>query len=115
MSRTTQYIGLNKYAREYVKSALIVESYDMTTGMFDETIIGKIYYMPTPDGPNSAYIFKEVVQISPWSSGPMIFTSLEVSLKKDSGQIIEMGRYFDWMIDPSIKCEYDFETARYYV
>ena len=22
---------------------------------------------------------------------------------------------FDWMIDPSIKCEYDFETARYYV
>lgn len=115
MGRSTQYIGLNDYAKKFVKGALRVESYEMTTGMFGEPVIGKIYHMPTPDGPNTGWIFKEVVQSVPWSSGPMIFTHLIGVLTKECGQEIKDGPYFSWMVDPSITEEYDPETGRYYV
>jgi len=116
MSRSTQYIGLNDYAKDYVKNATSIEYYDMTKGMFDEIIKGKIYHMPIPEGPNKDLILKEVVQDSPWSSGPMIFTCLEEILTKECGQIISLGKYFQWMIDPSVKDrEYAPATGRYYV
>ncbi len=114
MSRSTHFIGLNKYARDFVANALKVETYDMTTGMFDEIIKGHIYYMPPPQGPNTKYIFKEIVQATPWSSGPMIFTCLEVTLVKECGQRSKSGKYFQWMLDPTVN-EYDIETGRYYV
>lgn len=115
--RSTQYIGLNDYAKGYVKNAISVETYDMTTGMFDEIVRGKVYHMPVPEGPNNKdFILTEVVQDSPWSSGPMIFTCLEPTLIKENGQRIPMGIYFWWMIDPSVKDqEYDPATGRYYV
>jgi hypothetical protein len=116
MSRCTQYIGLNDYAKNYIKDALSVETYNMTKGMFDEIIKGNIYHMPVPDGTNKDLILTEVIQDSPWASGPMIFTCLEAMLIKENGQRINMGIYFWWMIDPNVKDqEYDTTTGRYYV
>jgi hypothetical protein len=114
MSRSTQYVGLNKYARNFVANAIKVEEYDMTTGIFGEVIKGHIYHMNPPQGPNTKYIFKEVVQTTLWSSGPMIFTCLAVTLVKECGQRLKSGKYFQWMLDPTVN-EYDIETGRYYV
>lgn len=115
MSRSTQYIGLNQYALNFVKGAKLVETFELTEGMFGEPVLGSVYHMPPPAGPNDEYILKEVVQDVPWSSGPMIFTHLEATLVKKSGQRIKLGPYFSWMVDPSIKDEYDLETGRYYI
>lgn len=115
MSRTTQYIGLNEYALAWVNNSLCEAEYEMTHGIGDEPVYGAIYHMPPPDGPNKALIAKEVVQHEVWSSGPMIFTHLEITLVKESGQEIPMGYYFSWMTDPSLSCEYDFETGRVYI
>lgn len=115
MSRSTQYIGLNKYALNYVKDAISVEKYEMASGLCDEIIYGNIYHMPV-DGSNKDFLLKEIVQTIPWSSGPMIFTHLKPILIKKCEQICDdLGEYFSWMIDPSIISEYDFETGRYYV
>lgn len=119
MSRSTQHIGLNKYAGEWVHDAIRTEGYSMCKGMFDEEVIGTIYHMPVPEGPNKALIAKEVVQDAPWSSGPMIFTHLQVTLVKENGQELDMGCYFSWMFDPRLLrysgdgTEYDYETGRY--
>lgn len=115
MSRSTQYIGLNDYATRYVKNAIRKEEYEMTTGMFNEPVMGTIYYMPPPAGPNKEYILKETVQVDPWSSGPMIFTHLKAVLIKNNGQEIDMGELFSWMFDPSLKNEFDYSTGRYYI
>jgi hypothetical protein len=121
MSRTTQYIGLTLAAIEYAnKHSIREEEYEMTTGMFDEPIIGKIYHLPVPAGPNKEFYLKEVVQTSPWSGGPMIFTHLRPILVKERGQVIEVteDNYFSWVVDPSLgetHTEYDMGTGRYYV
>ena len=116
MSRITQYIGLNDYAEAFVAKALKVETYPLCKGMFGEDVLGRIYHMPPPDGPNKAWIFKEVVQATPWSSGPMIFTHLEATLVKESGTEFSGGFYFSWMIDPTVhEQEYDQATGRMYV
>jgi hypothetical protein len=115
MSRSTQYIGLNKYAKEFVKQAIKVEQYEMTTGICDEPVYGNIYYFPVPEGPNKSYYFKETVQCTPWSSGPMIFTNLTMYLEKESGQVYESKNYFNWMLDPTVENEFDYDTGRFYV
>lgn len=121
MSRTTQYVGLNKYAQDYVKNAVRVEEYPMTHGMFNEVVMGNIYHMEPPKGPNKEYRLVEVVQIAPWSSGPVILTCLKSVLVKECGQVIEDDQgyeFFRWMMDPSLSekhIEVDYETGRYYI
>ncbi len=117
MSRSTQYIGLNDYAKKWVEKAIKTETYEMTTGMFDEPVMGTIYHMPPPDGPNKALIAKEVVQAAPWSSGVMFFTHLKLTLIKESGQELDMSEAFSWMTDPSLagSQEYDPATGRFYM
>lgn len=121
MSRETQYIGLNLYALKFVENATKVEEYDMCQGMFDEIIKGSIYHMPIPEFPNKEFRLQEVVQDTPWSGGPMIFTCLKEITVMESGEIIETGEkdhLFQWMIDPSLydkNIEVDCETGRYYV
>jgi hypothetical protein len=120
MSRSTQYIGLNKYALKYVNGYINYENFILTKDMFDNGhILGTIYNMPVPEGPNKEYSLIETIQTTPWSGGPMIFTCLRSVLVKESGQIIEdEEELFRWMIDPSLKdigIEYDRETGRYYV
>lgn len=113
MSRYTQYIGLNKYAEEYVKNAISAEKYEMAKGIADEPVYGHIYHMPVPEGPNKSFTLTETVQANPWSSGPMFFTHLVGKLVKECGQELEMGPYFSWMVDPSLENEYDNATGRY--
>ena len=116
--RTTQYIGLTSQAIKWVMLALSTEDYNMTSGMFDEKIIGKIYNMSVPKGPNSKLIAKEELQASPWSSGPMLFTHLHLILIKENGQEVDMGLVFSWVLDPSLSGtgqEYDPISGHYYV
>ena len=119
MSRSTQYIGLNNYALEFIKGAIKKKEIQIAVGMFDEPIIGYIYYM-TPAKPNKEIFYTEVVQDMPWSSGPMVFTCLEQTLVKECGQrlIDTECLFFKWMIDPNLaqeNLEYDIRTGRYYV
>ena len=116
MSRSLQYIGLNKYAEDFVSKAIRVEETEVLYNVWNAQVIGRRYYMPTPDGPNKEWYFEEVVQASPWSSGPMVFTNLKSVLVKECGQVIVDEGYFSWMIDPSLRgVEFDKYTGRYYV
>lgn len=116
MSQETQNIGLNEYAKNWLAGALKTEKYNMTTGMFEEKVLGTIYHMPVPDGPNTAYIAKEVVQTTVWSGRMMIFTHVYIWLTKESGQVLDQGTAFSWMVDPSLRGqEFDAMTGRYYV
>ena len=117
MSRTTQYIGLNTYALNLVNSEKVIshKEYEMTKGMFNEPVMGGIWHLKPPEGPNKELILKEEVQMCPWSSGPMIFTHLKVTLVKNCGQELDMGYYCSWMVDPTVEGEYDIETGRMYV
>ena len=67
--RTTQYIGLTNAAKEFVKD-FAKTPIEVTTGMFDDPVIGHEFI--SPDG----HKYIELLQCSPWSSGPMIFTCL---------------------------------------
>lgn len=114
MSRSTQYIGLNDYAREYVASAIKDEVYEMTTGMFEESVYGHIYTLPANENGNVIEA-REVVDIVPWSSGPMVFTYLQLTLVRPNGGREEFGHAYKWMLDPMLKGEYDAATGRWYV
>ncbi len=116
MSRSTQYVGLNNYAKKFIKDAIKIEEYDMTNGMFDEIVKGKIYYLNPPEGPNKELILKEILQDSPWSGGPMLFTCLQAILVKENGSSVEMGEWFNWIKDPSVSVnEFDYDTGRYFI
>lgn len=104
--RMTQWIGLNHEADAFLSdNALKIgcrecphcgkyteEKYDLiednrsTIGMYDDEIKLKTYKLK--DG----RIAREVEQCSPWSSGPVIFTCLEIDGKRTfkwSGEEIE--------------------------
>ncbi len=114
--RTTQYIGLNDYAKNLVKDAIRVEvNPKMTFGMFEEDVPGKIYFCKDIRNPDLEIRYEEVEQASPWSSGPMIFTCLKGTFVNVAGQTIDLGMHCQWMLDPTVKGEYDEKTGRYYV
>ena len=118
MSRETQYIGLTNDARKYVEeNAISKESYLMTTGMFEENVHGDIYELQTisPDVNKRTFV-KEVVQASPWSSGPMIFTCLELFVVKHSGQEVSLGKIFQWVANPTVgEAEIDYNRGHYWI
>lgn len=74
MSRSTQFIGLNQKAVDFIifnKDLTEYKEFDnYTEGMFDEKIPLGVWKF------KDCY-YKEIVQCVPWSSGPMIFTYLE--------------------------------------
>ena len=123
--RTTQYIGLNDYAEAYLRehaTLLQDEAPTIGIGMFEEPITGRVWKeVIREEQPDRYLLYEEVVQDSPWSSGPMIFTHLKVTLKQGSLAgvplaDIDSGFYFSWMVDPSLKGqEYDPKTGRYWV
>ena len=90
MSRSTQYIGLTKKAEEMAERwERIEDSTNWTGGMFGEEVdLGE---WRTEDG----CLIREIVQASPWSSGPMIFTCLAVFKNKAKGERNEGGMYVD--------------------
>lgn len=95
MARFTQYIGLSPAACEFLNKYPHREigKWAMTEGIGMETVTGTIYevddfqtteeyladleagncYPPSSDRPST---YAEVVDVCPWSSGPMIHTAL---------------------------------------
>jgi hypothetical protein len=117
--RQTQYIGLTKAAEDYLSvfgkrigtnpcphcsrftsTDYKKRQYSTTYGMFEEEIPLWEYEL------NNGDVVREEVQISPWSSGPMIFVKLVDSMGKD---------LFSWTYDPSLSEEVDFENGKYNV
>lgn len=98
--RMTQFIGLTKAANDFVSQLKPIESNNYTMGMFEE----KIPLRKWKDVVERVY--NEVVQDSPWSSGPVIFCCLECEGKP----------LFEWVQDEEVRGrEVDYETGRYYV
>ena len=118
MARTTQYVGLTQDALNYVqKHSLGEEDVVITAGITLEPVYGKIYHLPPHKGPNKGLYLREVVQASPWSSGPMIFTCLHAVLVKErDDQEVVLGDWFQWVLNPDCSgIEYDRERGHYYV
>ena len=72
MSRTTQFIGLTFAGLSFTDTLESLDRYIGAHGMFGEEI--ELGQWRDVDG--NAY--REVVQADPWSSGPCIFTCLDV-------------------------------------
>ncbi len=111
MSRSTQFIGLNNQARLFAENLTSIPSDNKTEGMFNEEI--PLRKWRDKDG----NIYNEIEQVAPWSSGPMIFTCLEIT-KPVLGKEIFIKRLFEWREDHNLKdksMEYDSEEGTYYV
>ena len=125
--RTTQYIGLTKRAQDFVADLQpIAGSKNNTLGMFQEEVPLGEWVGELPDfvlhtcgikecktftGVKLPVKVKEIEQASPWSSGPMIFTCLEVEIV--GGQ---KEKAFEWVEDRSIKGrEFDYDKGIYWV
>jgi len=91
--RTTQYIGLNGHANEFIQLARLTEipnphnKYGSGQGMFKEDLPYKRW---VDDRGNFYY---EVTQARPWSSGPILFTAIRMNLPEEDFQI------FGWWIE----------------
>lgn len=113
MSRATQYIGLTNDALKFVKKAYKVENIPNDYGMFEEGIPLRRYFLSEKMKEVNAFsVFEEKVQYVPWSSGPMYFTCLVWYLHKTSGQIIEMGECFNWVHNPGMRREIEFDEKK---
>ena len=97
MSRSTQFIGLPTRATEFIESLEELESDTQTFGMFGETIPLRRWKYGDRDTP----CIREIVQATPWSSGPMIFTCLEI----DFGNGGTSGKVLQWIQDPRVTRE----------
>lgn len=120
--RTTQFIGLNDSAREYVKNLEELPSDAHTYGMFDEIIPLKRWKIPENHPlycEHEASCIREVFQFEIWSSGPMIFTCLAY----DTGNVFEEGKLvksesnkmYQWTADPTVQGEYDPVLGKYWI
>jgi len=111
--RTDQYIGLTSDALNFVKG-MKAKEYQIEGAWNPITLL--IYEQDCKNDPvNEKHIYIEVVQVSPWSSGPMYFTHLRHQLVKKCGQIVEMSYLFSWVCDPNITNEFDVVNGHYYV
>lgn len=118
MSRSTQYIGLTKKAQEFVSNLKPIQENNFTTGMFDEEIPLGSWEHPEKG------IVREVVQMEPWSSGPMIFTCLawdfgnKVEIIEGKEQFVrdDSVTMFEWVNNPEVKdMEVDYEKGECWV
>ena len=105
--RCDQYVGLTKEAKTWVKNNFKksqIKTYNMCHQAFNsEPLKGLLI----KDGDVT---YKELVQCSPWSSGPMYFTC--IGAFNQNGLI---GTMFQWKENPDIVYEYDEVTGEYYV
>ena len=112
MSRSTQWIGLTRLGWAFVKDLKTLPSDKNIEGMFEETIpLGK-WEGPTLYNKNT--VIREVVQASPWSSGPMIFTSLTIEYYQDD-KVVTTANCFQWIEDPTLTTEFDYKTGRFWI
>lgn len=130
MSRSDQFIGLNKKAWKFIFE--LMGNFDFDEDEFkmlngNQTLCNpkgfpgykiRIFYN---DNVNEYGDFIETIQEEIWSSGPMYFTCLKYYLKKKSGQYIDMGNYCQWVKVPmfamknKIYKEFDEEEGEIYI
>lgn len=118
MTRTDQFIGLTEAAENYLeelKACCSHEEYRIQLLSEEETLTGieidgthlRVY--PLDDlRVNEYYDYIEKIQKIVWSGGPMYFTTLEVILKKKSGQSFTLlDEIFSWVQAPNLDTEFD--------
>jgi len=103
MSRETQFIGLTRTAEEFVKDLKQLSSDSHAIGMFDEEIPLRRWEMhPVFKGEDHPVAcIREIVQCQPWSSGPMIFTCLEIDWGNGAESIC-----YEWVNDPLLSRDF---------
>jgi hypothetical protein len=106
--RSTQFVGLTKVAEDFVKDLEQLESDHSTSGMFEEEIPLRkwVLHPKIKSWGREGECIREVVQTVPWSSGPMIFTCLEV----DHGSMIQLAKQN--MIPKAGGCGYESNSRR---
>lgn len=109
MARSTQVVGLTSKADIFVGNLQQVESDSHTVGMFGEKIeLRKWKY-------KHGFV-REVLQDSPWSSGPMLFYCLEIDWCNGAKH-----QCFQWVVDPTLGddsveiVEIDYMAGTYWV
>lgn len=114
MSRSVQFIGLNKrgklYVSEHASQNVVIPSVESNViyGFIND--IEHVCSRYIDMGLDNPRIFEEYLQTSPWSSGPMLFLALRWI---DTKQPIEETL---WIEDESVRNqEYDSETGKYWV
>lgn len=120
MSRSTQFIGLNSQAKEYVQDLEKIETDNYTLGMFDEEVkLGKWKAPKEISHVEYPTFLMESVQQAPWSSGPMIFTCLNIHIEfPTQGCCHKWNFIFEWHHDPRLKeqgLQFDYETGGMWV
>lgn len=113
--RTTQFIGLTREAEDFVKDLKSLPSDRKTFGMFGEEIpLRKWELHSCLQGMNTSeevpQCIREIEQANPWSSGPMIFTCLQIDFGDKATQLI-----FEWIENPLIENEADKEKGQFWV
>ena len=95
MSRSTQLIGHTNAALDFITNLEEVNIIGEVIGMFGESVYTLHEYFNNKNGET----YKEFIQFSPWSSGPMIFLALKN---------IRTGEILGWKEDDSVRdVEYD--------
>lgn len=123
MSRTDQWVGLTDKANAYIhfikekyKGRLISEKI-LLVGK-DISLCGDEFYGTQltfqeldDNSPNSHYIIREKIQMTPWSSGPMYFTCLSYACVKrlDKSEVQLHNDMYQW-----INGDYSLDFYIYY-
>ena len=113
MSRSTQYIGLTRSAMNFLADyQKVKDGTNCTYGMYDDKVpLGE--WVSSNTDTKFAYL-REVLQDSPWSSGPMLFTCLFGYFHNDPKHE-QPTQIFQWVIDPRCESEFNFEKGTYWV
>lgn len=113
MSRSTQFIGLTTRGEEFISELEQVPSNKHTCGMFEEKIPLRRWKAPERRWHKAKFI-QEVVQEIAWSSGPMIFTRLEIEYYQSDGQMCT-APCFEWVHDPRVEAEFDYDLGIFWI
>ena len=107
MARSTQFVGLNQSALDFVKGLSEIESSEKAFGMFDEPYPLKKWV------DHFGNVFQEELQISYWSSCLVMLTHLKMTFANE----ISVGHCFSWVRDPSLLGvkEVDLEKGRFWI
>ena len=114
--RKTQFIGLTQAAQDFVaKCREIVSTRTVFGTLLEELPLREWLATPEEHGIESwkcitELRIREVQQCVYWSSGPMIFTRLELDF--GNGGTIPA---YEWVHDPHVKDEFDCESGRLWV
>ena len=107
MARSTQFVGLNQPALDFVKGLSEIGSSKKVWGMFNEEYPLKKWV------DHFGNVFQEELQISYWSSCLVMLTHLKMTFANE----ISVGHCFSWVRDPSLLGvkEVDLEKGRFWI